>query len=108
MFTVNVFSQNQTEPFCTITIHKQEIPNLLNYLFQRYGIEQSELIMINLQEYERIHNVKVLDNEAYINYVSRIDEQLDGLIDAEKLAELLHLKNKVVNIIAIEEDINNL
>lgn len=108
MIGANVFSQNQAEPFCTITVHKQETPSILIYLFDRYGIEQSELIMINLQEYEINNNVKVLDNESYLNYISQIDEQLVGLTDEEKINDLLSLKNRVVNIISIEDDINNI
>lgn len=106
-FTVSAYTQNEFEPQGSHTIHKQEIPPLLQYLFEKYGVEESELIMINIQLYEEQNLVKVLDQNTYLNYVENINAQIDVTSDVEKIEELQSLKSKVISVLSIEEQVLN-
>ena len=101
--SLSVFSQNDNnEPFCTILVHYNNTRPLLAYLFSKYGIEDSERITTNIQNYELNNNVTVMDDKSYLDYITNIDNQLTGQTDPDKISILESEKLKVFNILTIE------
>jgi hypothetical protein len=100
-FTGHSQAENN-EPFCKIIVHYSNTPPLLEYLFSKYGIEDSERITMNIQNYEREHNVSVLDDRSYLEFIANIDNQLLGQTDPTKIAIIEAEKLKVINILTIE------
>ena len=103
ILSLNGFTQNENnEPYCIIFVHSDNTPLLLTYLFSRYGIDDSERITLNIQNYELNNNVLVMDNKTYLEYIENIDNQLIGQTDPNKISILELEKLKAVNILTIE------
>lgn len=103
ILSLSGLSQSDTnEPFCKIIVHYTNTPPLLAYLFSKYGIEDSERITVNIQNYELEHGVSVMDNKSYLDYIANIDQQLIGQTEPDKIAILESEKLKVINILTIE------
>jgi hypothetical protein len=102
-FSISGLSQNNTnEPFCTILVHYTNTPPLLSYLFSKYGVEDSERITTNIQNYELENGVTVMDDKSYLEYIGNINQQLIGQTESVKISILESEKLKVINILTIE------
>jgi|GEM_PF-5361088 len=97
------FGQSESnEPYCTVLVHYSDAPPLLAYLFEKYGVEDSERITTNIHNYELNNAIVVMDNTSYQEYIENINTQLIDQFDPIKILILESEKLKVENILNIE------
>ena len=99
------FSQG-SENAAVFTINNQP-KGLLTYLFNKYGIEESELILLKIRQYELENNVIVLTQIDYLARIERINAKISIENDVDKQNQLETEKLKIINFILIEEFILN-
>lgn len=99
------FSQG-SENAAVFTVNNQ--PNgLLTYLFDKYGIQESELILLKIRQYEVENKVVVLSQADYLARIERINAKISIETDVDKQNQLETEKLKIINFILIEEFILN-
>lgn len=96
-------STNQASATFTVT-HSETRP-LLQYLFDKYGIETSEAICLNIQSYEAENNVKVLFDEKYDTYMQIIDNKIISAIKNDQIISLKNEKKRFVQFSDIESKV---
>ena len=74
--STTLIAQESNELKSTITVSHSEVPSLLQYLFDKHGVEASERICLNIQDYELENNVKVLYDYKYDEQIKAIDSEL--------------------------------
>lgn len=105
--TLNTTAQESNQLESTISVNHSEIKPLLEYLFKKYGIEASETICLNIQDYEMRNNVIVLFEEKYTKMVSDLDNEIQQTNNSEELLKLQTKKSRLINFQTIEHLVVN-
>ena len=110
-FTLNACNldaqSQQSEPSCTHHVKSSGYSEIINYLSKKYGLEQTELILLRKTNYETQNDVIVLFGKSYLLAVSQLDELIASSNDEEILNNLKVKKSKLVNFISIENQLLN-
>ena len=101
------FSQAQDGPLCYYSVMHEETPALLAYLFEKYGVEHSEAILLNVQEYEAENDVKVLHLDRYTLLMKQLNHAIQQASGNETATLLLEKKAKLVLFTTIEHLVNH-
>lgn len=102
------YSQNdENNPRATVTKDESQPRSLLVYLFNKYTIENSELIVLKINKYQNENGVLVLSEVDYLHQIERINFRILNETDLNKIDQLEHEKLKIVNFISIETFILN-
>lgn len=97
------FGQNESEQvYVSHTSYDNDPKPLLSYLFQKYGIEETELIILRIQEYETVNNIQVLEDSAYQREIEKINLLISNAQDSQEIITLNNLKNRISSILSIE------
>ncbi len=99
------FSQNSLNAE-VFTVNNQP-KRLLAYLFDKYGIQESELILLKVRQYEAENKVIVLSQTDYSTQIERINAKILIEVDVDMQIQLETEKSKIINFILIEEYILN-
>lgn len=100
--TLQLLAQDITEPKATIKTENNNPRPLLKYLFNTYGIEDSERILLNIKDYETTHNIKVLFIDEYQDQVQKIETKLATTASKEEYVRLSDYKTRFINFSEIE------
>ena len=105
--STNAISQNIIQPEASIIIKSSEqLKPILNYLFNTYGIEDSERILLNIHNYELENNVKVLFENQYTEEIQKIDAALATKKTTEEYIRTAQYKAQIINFSQIESIVN--
>ena len=96
----------RTTSEATVTVvFKNNTPELLQVLFAEHGIEQTEIICLNLKSYELQHNVTVMADNRYASYRRDLLSAIHSA-DTQKEASLLEAKlNQIVSYTSVKEEV---
>jgi hypothetical protein len=91
-------------PSCITTSNQGEISELLVYLFAKYGVEDTEAIMIDIRAYQAKHNVLILSPDAFLSKMSSFqkEKQQVSIAGESAIDEQILLFRSIVD---IESDI---
>lgn len=103
----HLIAQENSQLQSTITIRNSETRPLLQYLFDHYGIEDSEAICLNIQNYELEHNVKVLFENQFNKQIQSVDLKIEDTDNPKQRALLEDKKKRFVNFSDIENIVNH-
>lgn len=85
-------------------IEKSSLPSeLVSYLFSQYGQENSEQILLKIQAYEKANDKKVLASEAYAILIEKLDAEIAGCTDPQRVQELQERKKIFIPLTEIEQ-----
>jgi hypothetical protein len=76
---------------------------ILQYLFDTYGVDASEQILLNIESYEQTNNTLVLFGNKYTNRIESIDKQISISTDISEIAALQKKKSATVDFKSIEK-----
>jgi hypothetical protein len=107
----SVFTQvsaQESSQTITCTMKETSISNpneLLNYLFNKYGVEMSEQIVLEMKAYQNQNKVTVLSIQEYELHINNLDQQIQQATDLDVKLLLEKEKAKVVSIETIEKEL---
>lgn len=108
LFISNIhFSQNNSAEYCFHVEQTNNTPQLLQYLFKKYGTEFSETILMNLKAYEVEHDVHVFYKDEYYLLLERIQEIINTSSDQEEIDRLNQKMTKLVLFDNIEAELTH-
>ncbi len=94
-------AQTTTNSSFRVTNQGNEEP-LLKYLFDTYGIEASEQVLLNMVAYQTTENVFVLFGNRYKDEINRMNKALSKTSSIAETQDIENEKNKLVAFSAIE------
>ncbi len=98
---INAQEANTTKATLTVT-KEPTLKPLLQYLFNTYGIEESEEILLKIQDYESNNNLKVLFNVRYNLEIQKIEIAITNSKTKEESFRLTESKSRIINFSQIE------
>jgi len=97
-----IYAQSDSVPSGEHVVKESQENPLLNYLFAKYGIEKTEGIVLNIQRYEKEHQVKVMEAEAYNSAIHMIEDKIHTTNDVAMMQELERQKSRLISIVEVE------
>ncbi|MBL7936152.1 MAG: hypothetical protein JNM51_10145, partial [Bacteroidia bacterium] len=67
---------NKIEPVCKHIVRKSNPSKIIKYLQAKYGIEKTEVILLNLKEFEEQYQVRVLFDSEYFAVKAELENGL--------------------------------
>jgi hypothetical protein len=105
-FNEFLFAQNtQGEPNCIHVVKKSNPSPLIQYLSGKYGIEDTERILLSKSDYESINGVTVLFGSEYNSIISNLNQLIAKEQDPLVITNLNAKKSKLVNFLDIENQL---
>ncbi len=98
---LNLMAQDN-DPFCIHIIRNKNTSTLLEYLFKKYGVENSELILLKMKNYEINHQVNVLFSSDFNLLMEQLNSIIQTTNDLELIDRLNERKTKFVKFEDIE------
>jgi hypothetical protein len=90
----------ENDPICVHVIRHRDISPLLDYLFNKYGVEVSEQILLNMKNYEAEHEVFVLFSSEYNLLMERMNNLM---FTASNQSELDRLQERIAKFVKFED-----
>lgn len=91
------------QEMCTNVVKTSNPSAMFSYLSAKYGEENTEQLVINIQDYEIENNVTVLCESDFKNTISRFSELIEGTSDLDEKNRLLERKARFILLNTIEE-----
>ena len=103
IFLVTISHNISAQEHAEIKVNKTGTPKpMLRYLFDTYGITNSEQILLNIKSYEQSNNTIVLYGNKYTNRIKSINNQISTTSDVLEIAVLEKNKTAIVEFKSIE------
>lgn len=91
---------NKIEPVCKHIVRKSNPSKIIKYLQTKYGIEKTEVILLNVKEFEEQHQVRVLFDSEYFAVKAELENGLLLTTDVKikeyiqsKISEIINFKD---------------
>lgn len=91
---------NKIEPVCKHIVRKSNPSKIIKYLQAKYGIEKTEIILLNLKEFEEQHQVRVLFDSEYFAVKAELE---NGLLLTTDLKVKEYIQSKISEIINFKD-----
>lgn len=92
-----------SQEMCSNVVKTSNPSPMVSYLSAKYGEENTEQLVINIQHYEIENDVAVLCEADFKNTISRFSELIEGTSDLEEKNRLLERKSRFILLNTIEE-----
>jgi hypothetical protein len=105
-FNEFLLAQNsEREPNCIHVVKKSSPSPIIKYLSEKYGMEDTERILLNKSHYESVNGVTVLFGLEFSTILNNINQLIATAKDLEVITELNARKAKLVNFLDIENQL---
>lgn len=91
---------NKIEPVCKHIVRKSNPSKIIKYLQAKYGIEKTEVILLNLKEFEEQYQVRVLFDSEYFAVKAELE---NGLLLTTDLKVKEYIQSKISEIINFKD-----
>lgn len=95
-----------SEPTCEHIVRHKATPAFLKYLFQTYGVEETEQILLRMKVYEVENNVKVLFSKDFNVMMEKLNSLISNTSNSEEINRLNDRKAIFVKFETIENQLN--
>lgn len=105
-FNEFLMAQNpEREPNCIHVVKKSNPSPIIKYLSEKYGIEDTERILLNKSYYEIVNGVTVLFGSEYNSIINNLNQLISKEQDPLIITDLNAKKSKLVNFLDIENQL---
>ena len=100
-FLSTSFAQ-KSEATSHFSVKKSSIKPKLEYLFGKYGVPQSEQIILNQYDYEQENNVRVLFGDKYTQVIANYNNTILNTSSSAIITILEEEKSRIINFLDVE------
>lgn len=90
---------------CFSQVHGNNENPMLVYLFNKYGVEESESILMKIKRYEALYEVFVFERSEYLTKINLLEQRISATNDHDLINALKLKKSKIICFQDIESTI---